>query len=56
MSITEEKAPPVKIGKFEFTIARAEDTPEVRKKWDSRIDALASLLFTQWRLEQESKN
>ena len=56
MSVTDDQAVVERIGKLEFTIACAEDTPESRRRWDSRIDALTSLLLEEWRLEQESKN
>jgi hypothetical protein len=40
-----------RVGKFEFVIRRAEDTPEIRRKWEGRIDALTALLLAAWRRE-----
>jgi hypothetical protein len=41
-----------RVGEFEFDIRRAEDSPETRRRWDRRAEALAALLLAEWERER----
>jgi len=41
-----------RIGKFEFTVERAEYNPATQRRWDRRAEALTAWLLAEWRREQ----
>jgi hypothetical protein len=47
-----------RIGKFKFSIRRAEDTPDTRERWARRSEALTAWLLAEWRREhgEEGRN
>jgi hypothetical protein len=44
-----------RVGKYQFTIATAEDTPESRRRWEGRIDALTDWLMYEWQRSRCAK-
>jgi hypothetical protein len=44
-----------RVGTFQFTIATAEDTPESRRRWEGRIDALTDWLVYEWQRSRCAK-
>lgn len=43
-----------RIGKIDFTVERAEHTPESRLRWERRADDLTAWLLAEWHREQQS--
>ncbi|HOD83927.1 MAG: hypothetical protein BWX88_04620 [Planctomycetes bacterium ADurb.Bin126] len=43
-----------RIGKLDFTVERAEHTPESRLRWERRADSLTAWLLAEWHREQQS--
>ena len=43
-----------RIGKLDFTVERAEHTPESRLRWERRADDLTAWLLAEWHREQQS--
>jgi len=41
-----------RVGTFQFTVTEAEDSPESRRRWEARAEALASWLLSEWQRER----
>jgi len=54
MVATKEESRVVRIGRIDFTVERAEHTPESRRRWENRADGLTAWLLAEWRREQEA--
>jgi len=42
-------APPDRVGDFELRIVLADESPESRRRWEQRSEALAAWLLSRWR-------
>jgi hypothetical protein len=51
MVVTEDEVVE-KVGNYEFTVRFGEDTPESRRRWERRSEALAAWLYAQWQSQQ----
>jgi len=56
MIVTNDEQLTERVGKFDFTVERAEDRPESKRRWDRRIDALTAWLLEEWRREHGEAN
>jgi hypothetical protein len=60
MPVTEDTVPEVVecVGECELRIVRADESPESRRQWERRSEALAAWLLSRWREEhrQEGRN
>ena len=45
-----------RIGKLDFTVERVQQSPESRRRWDRRADALTAWLLSEWRREHAENN
>lgn len=53
ISDVENERSQIQIGSITFTVLLAEEDPEIKARWDRRAEALAELLLTMWRREQQ---
>ena len=53
MIVTDDEQVAERIGKFEFTVERAEYNPATQRRWDRRAEALTAWLLAEWRREQK---
>jgi len=56
MIVTDDEPLAERIGKLDFTVEQAEQSPESRRRWDRRADALTAWLLSEWRREHVENN
>ena len=53
MVVTDDGHLTERVGKFEFTVEFAEPSPQSRRRWDRRSDALTAWLLAEWRRQRK---
>jgi hypothetical protein len=56
MTVAEEEEVAEKVGNYEFVVRFADETPESRRRWEQRSEALAAWLLALWQQQNAENN
>lgn len=56
MAVAEEEEVVEKVGNYEFVVRSAVETPESRRRWEQRSEALAAWPLAMWRQQNAENN